>query len=628
MATTLHTSSESSSTVSVNGQAHADSASRLSEQTHHARFWRGEAPQGAATDDGWAAWARHLSKRRAPKSLADLCNTAESPLGWGFSSDQLAPPTVELLALVENLSKSTKGKSRASRQDAEQILVVWLSGTSSQSHTIDFALQCLAVANALPSVADQVRSGVWYDLLDALWQIVHSAGDWRIDSELPPEEGLAQQLLAGELPLTLAHLFPEMRPVHKLHAAARDALSDGVEELLNGNGLVRGPYLAVFRPLLACWTRCRALGESHKKNCWKRKAQEQYEWLATHALGLSSARGTTLLGQPRDMAWTPDFLRTVVRLGGDAADVAAARSIFGKKLTSALRGKNRKRVPDTSEHCEWSGLAYMRTQWQRSAPIVAIDYATPKLRLEVWSGPERLISGAWTWETKVDGRRLEPVGAWEETCWFSDEDVDYLELAIDLTGDARLERQILLAREELFLLLADYVINADGEEISHRYRLPLAAKVEFEPEKETREGLLKAGKATSRVLPLALPEWRTDPRIGELTASDGKLQLAQERPGRNLACPLLIDLDKSRAKKQCTWRQLTVAQALEIQPHDVAVGYRAQCGKDQWLIYRSLDEPANRTLIGQNLSLECLVGRFLAPSGEVDELLEVEGSMD
>jgi len=67
-----------------------------------------------------------------------------------------------------------------------------------------------------------------------------------------------------------------------------------------------------------------------------------------------------------------------------------------------------------------------------------------------------------------------------------------------------------------------------------------------------------------------------------------------------------------------------VAQSLEIQPHDVAVGYRAQCGKDQWLIYRSLVEPANRTLLGQNLSSECLVARFLAPEGEIDELLEIE----
>ena len=149
--------------------------------------------------------------------------------------------------------------------------------------------------------------------------------------------------------------------------------------------------------------------------------------------------------------------------------------------------------------------------------------------------------------------------------------------------------------------------------------------VEFQPEKETREGLLSAGKTMARVLPLALPEWRVDCRFGELTAGKVHLQLEQQRPGHNLACPLLIDLKRSRAGKPCTWRQLTVAESLEIQPHDVAVGYRAQCGRDQWLIYRSLAAKANRTLLGQNLSSECLVARFLAPAGEIDELVEIEG---
>jgi len=131
-------------------------------------------------------------------------------------------------------------------------------------------------------------------------------------------------------------------------------------------------------------------------------------------------------------------------------------------------------------------------------------------------------------------------------------------------------------------------------------------------------------KPIARALPLALPEWRSDPRVGQLLESQGRLQLEQQCEGKNLACPLLIDLKKSRSSKPCTWRQLTIAQALEIQSPDVAVGYRAQCGKQQWLIYRSLGETANRTLMGQNTSLECLVARFLASSGEIDELLEIE----
>jgi len=269
-------------------------------------------------------------------------------------------------------------------------------------------------------------------------------------------------------------------------------------------------------------------------------------------------------------------------------------------------------------------MAIMRTDWQRSAPTVAVDYSTPDLQLEVWAGPQRLVSGCWDWQTTVDGKKLEPAGCWEEVCWFSDEDVDYLELTIELTDGARLERQILLARDELFLLLADYVLDTKGGLLCHQQQLPLDAKIAFQGEKETRDALLTVGKPLARALPLALPEWRSDKRMGELTFSNGQLQLEQKQPGKNIACPLLLDLHRPRTTKQCTWRQLTVAQSLEIQSHEVAVGYRAQCGKQQWMIYRSLAAPANRTLLGQNISSECVVARFLAPSGEIDELLEVE----
>jgi len=592
------------------------SREQLSEQAGAAKFWRSCAPQEIQSTGSRQAWARHLGKRRTPQSLEKLCDTLEAPLQWGISLAQLSKPSANLLRLAEN--------PNVGRKDAERLLSRWLRGTSTQPQTIGFALECLAVAHSLPQVANLIESDLWWKLLDALWQVVQSSTDWRIDVEFPAEEGLAQQLLAGELPLTLVHLLPEMRPVYKLHSVAREALSEGLAELLNGDGLVRGTHLSVLRPLLACWTRCRAMGASHKKSCWNRKAELQYQCLTTHALGLSSPAGTPLLGGPHDAAWTPDFLQTVLRLGGDAADITAARSVYGKKLTRQLACKNKKFVPETSDHCEWSGLAYLRTDWQRDEPTVVVDYSKPELRLEVWAGPQRLISGAWTSETTLNGKRLEPIGTWDENCWFSDEDVDYLELSIELSGGARLERQILLARDELFLLLTDYVIGTAGGDICHKYRMPLDSKVVFQPEKETREGFLSDGKKVARVLPLALPEWRTDPRVGQLDTSKGQLELAQQLPGKNLACPLLIDLKKSRVSKPCTWRQLAVAESLELQSHDVAVGYRAQCGKDQWLVYRSLAKPANRSVLGQNLSHECLVARFLAPEGEVDELLEIE----
>lgn len=624
MATTTDVSTPPADSANFDGHvaANADSLSGLLKSKS---FWRAPAPKGIASKDSLAVWAAHLKKRRTPKSLHQLSESTASPLRWGLNLQALSPRTIELIPLVDQFAtKKNKTKRRMSDKTVERLMTEWLAGSHSSPQSLDFALECLVIANVLPQISEQVSPKLWWELADALSQIVDSASSWRSDAELPPEQGLAQQLLAGELPLTLAYYFPELRPLTKLRNAAHEAITEGINELTNGNGLVQGEYLGYQQPLLACWTRCHLMGSQLKKGCCSRKATEQFQWMVTHALGLSSQQGQPVLGSPHQESWTADFLRTVVRTGGDEADAAAAKSIFGKKLASGLKAKVDDPVPESSTNCEWAGVAYMRTQWERDAPLVAIDYSSPDMRIECWSGGQQLVEGTWSWETTLNGKRIEPVGTWDESCWFTDDDVDYLELSMDLTDGATLERQILLARDEMFLLLCDYVTNTAGGELSHRYRLPLAAELELELEQETREGLLTAGKTYARVLPLALPEWRVDPRVGQLTTNNNRLQLEQKRNGVNLACPLLIDLKRSRAKKECTWRQLTVAQSLEIQTPDVAVGYRAQCGKDQWLIYRSLAEPANRTVLGQNLSNECLIARFLAPEGEVDELLEIE----
>ena len=53
------------------------------------------------------------------------------------------------------------------------------------------------------------------------------------------------------------------------------------------------------------------------------------------------------------------------------------------------------------------------------------------------------------------------------------------------------------------------------------------------------------------------------------------------------------------------------------------MGYRVQSGAEQWVIYRSLAERGNRTLMGQNLVSEMLVARFKT-NGEIESLLEIE----
>ncbi len=153
--------------------------------------------------------------------------------------------------------------------------------------------------------------------------------------------------------------------------------------------------------------------------------------------------------------------------------------------------------------------------------------------------------------------------------------------------------------------------------------LPLGPGVVFRGADESREGSLVGTKRRAVVLPPALPEWRADEQIGELAQTSCGLQQSQSADGRCLYAPLFLDLDRRRLTRRLTWRRLTVAESLEIQPPDVAAGYRVAIGDRQWLIYRSLAEKANRTLLGHNLSTEMLVARF-EKSGEVEPLIEIE----
>ncbi len=260
-------------------------------------------------------------------------------------------------------------------------------------------------------------------------------------------------------------------------------------------------------------------------------------------------------------------------------------------------------------------------------------FARQSCEIELVASGKLAISGDWQFSLSRQGQPLEPVSDWESICWHSDADVDYLELQIELAENVILQRHLVLAREDRLLLLADAVLGSDIGGLEYCGILPLAEGVEFRPAAETREGLLVRGARSRRVrgarndsdgalreavqrqierknqiddpcathhsstaslhapytlaqiLPLALPEWRSDARIGQLIGTARGLELHQETEGRRLFAPLLIDLDRARFRRRLTWRPLTVAASLVPVPAEHAVGYRAAVGKEQWLIY-------------------------------------------
>jgi hypothetical protein len=151
----------------------------------------------------------------------------------------------------------------------------------------------------------------------------------------------------------------------------------------------------------------------------------------------------------------------------------------------------------------------------------------------------------------------------------------------------------------------------------------LTPEIQFVPEDETREGTLVGRRRPSgRVLPLALPEWRTLHSDGDLDASQTGLCHSIKVEARRLYAPVFIDLDRRRAKQPLTWRRLTVAERLEIVDPATAVAYRVQVGGEHWVFFRSLAATDSRTFLGQHLHDEFFAGRF-DRDGEVEELISI-----
>lgn len=268
-------------------------------------------------------------------------------------------------------------------------------------------------------------------------------------------------------------------------------------------------------------------------------------------------------------------------------------------------------------------MAVMRPRWTQPDLHLAVEYRGACVGSELVCDGQVLWAGPWDVTVLRDGQPIEPDGPWQETCWVSDARVDYLELCLMCRGGVRVERHILLARQDRFLFLADAVLGRRRGRLRYRAALGLGERVSMEGARHTREGRLKVRGARALVLPLALPEWRSDGRVGTLEASGRRLELAEWAEGSCLFAPLFVDLKPRRLTGRCTWRQLTVAENLAVQAPDVAAGFRVLVGQDQWLIYRALARKGNRTLLGHNLSTEFLVARFLR-NGQVEPLVEIE----
>ena len=457
--------------------------------------------------------------------------------------------------------------------------------------------------NALASFAQQVQE--YHKLDNSPWNV----------------------LIAGvEIPAVLSDRFPDAPIVKELRASAAAILYDTANKLFDGQGMIKARYFPWYAAILATWTRCYAAVCRKQLNLKLKKGfNNHYEWAVRQLLVCSNGnREITSLSEGGDIKLPKAFISMLLKFGGDISDrrLASRLGYAQREFKNAVADHY---LPEATMHSASSQVSVLRTDWGPKRREVFVRVDGHDVFIQIRSCGTTLFEGNIASSLWIDGSSVNPLGSWEEVCWESDGDADYLELELGYVGGWKVQKHILLAKEDNLVLIGDVVLG-QGE------RTRIALKQEYLAGKDIRvytaeehnEGFIWSSDPMGMLLPLALPEWRNGTRNGHLACNDGAVQYEVNADAvTGLYAPLLFVLNGKAGLKKYTWRQLTIAEELDIQPYDVASGFRIQIGKKQWLIYRSLTEYGNRTLLGQNYSSEFAFGEFLR-DGTVYEYVEIE----
>ena len=479
-------------------------------------------------------------------------------------------------------------------------------------------LACEAVAWALAWLARTRRAG-------------GSAGG--LLERLVKQARVAQGVLAARdtaparFVVALSRLFGDIEACRCLEQDAAQALEEEIGRLVADQGVVTLPGGATGSAAVVArvvrWTAAREIAAATGASpLWNEATEDRWRQSVSMAVRLLGAEGRILTGAGSLPA------------AFSAPLLAAAEADSGKRVrrtAKALRsgkadGEKRGLLP-RDLHAPDAGQAILRTGWGRDSLRVALDHRQAMPRLEIAAGDRLLIDGPWQWRVTVGGRPLEAEGPWVASGFESDRKATFLEIAAPLAGGLQIERQVVILPRDRVILLADAVTHPAGSPpagpLAIESTLTPAASLETERAEETREIFVYDTTMRMMALPLALPEWSCASAGGALETTDEGLVLRQSSAGTRLYAPLWLDCDPSRLGRPLTWRQLTVADTRQNLPRHQAAGFRVQSGLEQWLLYRALDQPRNRTVLGCNLSCEFLVGR-VRPDGSVARTLEIQ----
>lgn len=543
-----------------------------------------------------------------------------------------------LAALVKHVGRGAGGPPRRAR------VIAWVE------HALDEAAR--RDVDATRWTLDE--ASVWA----AAWLARNHEGDEAVDQiveRLVREATVAaERFAAGDTTpacfvIALSRLFQHVESCRAQEAAVVAALSGSLAALVAPSGAVALAGSTAMLERMVHWSDCREGALATGGLPWDEAGERLWSAATGVAVRLLGGRGRILAGAGRRPGEASRPLVDAIDDGGGAGVGVPGRL---RRALRVLRGRRCDgRLPVADFHDAEAGLTIIRSGWEPAVGgvpglRVLLDHREATPWLEVAVDDRLLVCGPWAARVRVGGRAREPQEPWTVEAWEPGRKVSFIEISAPLGAGMRLDRHLVVLHRQGIVLAGDAVVARTGgpqaaspprmephggngradaavgqdDAIEYEGTVPLAAELEAEAAAETREVVLADARVRGTVLPLALPEWRAGGG-GSFDAGPGGLVLRQSGPGR-LYAPLWIDCVGHRAAAARTWRQLTVADSRRILAPWQAVGFRVQAGDEQWLVYRALDAPRNRTVLGCNLACDFLVGR-IKPRGLVARILEI-----
>ena len=446
---------------------------------------------------------------------------------------------------------------------------------------------------------------------------------------------LNEQLMLVELPITLLYhsdcrdnqsgedTLGNRQDIHgRLVASTQDRVGlmcQRVSELLDDDGWPGPLAIQDFGILSASWTRSAALLQAMG---WAidDEATQLLRWLPRQIMRLLRKDRSLMLSKSPARVSGP-LLDLMLKVFGDADDALIAKRTVdcppSPRPNLVMIDKSRNSISI------WGGSLLFHDRWERNACKLAAEFDAAGCRLEI-AKTKSLISGHVFPQLIVDGNPVAPIDQPDVLVDYVDGRVAVAEIVWHLENEINMQRQIILSMEDKFAWIGDAVNAPRSVEIDYRCQWQLADAMCTVGESENTEGYLFDGKKMrALVISPAASEWKSGPSPAKLQLEKTDFTLTVKRRGRHLYAPVFIDLSPKRCLKPRTWRQLTVAQSLEIVDDDVAVAYRVAVGKKQFVFYRSMASPANRTFFGENVNTEMFFGR-LEKTGVMTELVQIE----